>query len=506
MYLDHFNLREKPFKIGTDPRFLWLGGKHNEALATVRYGILYNDGYVVVTGGVGTGKTTLATALIDDLGDHVVAAKVAYPRVETLDFFKMISAAYGIADDFHSKGSFFVRFDSFLRSSSAKGKKVVLIIDEAQTLSHEHLEELLHLSNIEQDGTRLLNIVFIGQNDFNDILTEESNKALRQRVAVNCELGPLTEDETREYILHRLRVAQCERPVFSPEAIEHIFRFSQGIPRLINVVCDLALVMRYFEGGEIVEAKTIERCVQRLRLPGEQAELAWDEVPFLPDREKKAGDESGDEIGDETTGAPVEENLRKPARWRVAVGAAFGLLVLVLGVVFFAYRQVNIRQTSTSDEPKTEAAQEKAGTGTEAGPRKGKDVPGVRSAAEKERELSGGAGGNSEQAAQTDEKAEEPVVARATTEGEKRADSAISAGPAEEASSGVPREAGGSSDEEKSRSDQGKAAPDDRGERLAPSPSSSIEGSRQETSSQEAEVMEADKLIEWVLEKRSEKQ
>ena len=533
MYLDHFNLREKPFKISTDPRFLWLEGKHKEALATARYGILYNDGYVVVTGDVGTGKTTLATALIDALGDQVVAAKVPYPNVETLDFFKLVSVAYKIADDFHSKGSFLVRFDSFLRSCFARGKKVVLIIDEAQTVSHEHLEELLHLSNIEQDGTRLLNIVFVGQNEFNDILTKESNKALRQRVAINCNLGPLTEDETTEYILHRLRVAQCERTIFSPEAIKQVFRFSQGIPRLINIICDLALLMTYFEGEEIVGAKTVASCMQRLCLPGEQPELAWNEADFLSARKRKAADETGEERGEEVKGAGVEENLRKPAplkvavkgarvgenlrrptRLRVVLGVAFGLLVFLFGLVFFVYRQVNIRPTSIPEGPKTEVAPEKGGTPTEAGAGQGKDVRGVPSAAKQDRTLAEGTGRGSERsvrgkaagAAEKGGKAEEPVIPRATTGGEKVVEPAISSGPAEEASLVVPREKEGSSAEEKGRADKGKTALQDRGERLAPSPSSSAESLRQEASSEKAEGMEADKLIEWVLEKRSEKQ
>jgi len=514
MYLAHFNLREKPFKISTDPRFLWLEGKHKEALATARYGILYNDGYVVVTGDVGTGKTTLATALINELGDQVVVVKVPYPDVGTLEFFKLISAAYGIADDFHSKGSFLVRFESFLHSCFARGKKVVLIIDEAQTLSHKHLEELLHLSNIEQDGTRLLNIVFVGQNEFNDILTEESNKALRQRVAINCNLGPLTEDETTEYIVHRLRVAQCERTIFSPEAIKHIFRFSKGIPRLINIVCDLALLMTYFEGGEIVGAKTIASCVQRLCLPGERPEFASNEEDFSSARERKAGDEPGEERGEEVKAARVEESLRKPARMRLAVGVALGLLVFLFGLVFLVYRHANTRQISTYQEPKTEAAQEKGGTQTEAGARQGKAVLGVRSAVKKDRTLAGGAGRDSARfagqeapgAAEKSGKAEEPVVPSATTGSERVVAPATSAGPTEEAASDIPREKGGSSADEKGRDDKGKTVLRDRRERLAPSASSGAEGLRQEASSEKEQGMEADKLIEWVLEKRSEKQ
>ena len=270
MYLSHFELPEKPFKISTDPRFLWLGEKHKEALATLLYGILYNDGYVVVTGDVGTGKTTLASALMNELGDQVIAVKIPFPDFDSLDFFKLISTAYGIGNGFQTKGSFFAIFGSFLRTSSSSGKKVVLIIDEAQRLTPEHLKELLHLSNIEENGARLLNVVFVGQNEFNDILLEEPNRALRQRITINYNLGALTLEETGQYIAHRLLVAQGKKEIFPPEAIEEVFSFSGGIPRLINVVCDLALLMTYFEGEKIVRAKTVKECAQRLRLPSEK--------------------------------------------------------------------------------------------------------------------------------------------------------------------------------------------------------------------------------------------
>jgi hypothetical protein len=284
---------------------------------------------------------------------------------------------------------------------------------------------------------------------------------------------------------------------------------------LINIACDLALLTTYFEGGKIVERKTVEVCVQRLRLPGEPRELSWSESGASSGGEERAGEETGGGMRDEVRGAPVEEKVRKPVRMRVAVGVAFGLLVFLFGVGFLVYRQANIRQTSTYAEPETKAAQGKDGRQTETGVPKGKDVPGAPSASRKERTLSGAAGGDSERvarqqepgAAEKSEKTDEAVVPSARTGDDKSVESAPSAGPAEKTSSDVPRERGGLSEEEEGRSEKGKTtALEDRGEKLAPSPDSRTEDSAQEAAGQQGEGMEPDKLIEWVLEKRSEKQ
>jgi type II secretory pathway predicted ATPase ExeA len=444
MYLSHFNLQEKPFKISTDPKFLWLGEKHKEALETLRYGILYDDGYVVVTGDVGTGKTTLASALVNDLSDKVVIGKVPYPNVDILDFLKLISTAYGMSDHFQSEGSFLALFEVFLRSSFTTGKKVVLIIDEAQNLSQRHLEELLHLSNIEEKGIRLLTIVFVGQNEFNDILLEDSNKALRQRVVINYNLAPLTQDETRQYILHRLKVAQCQREIFTSEAIQHIFLFSQGIPRLINIVCDLALLTTYFESGEIVQPETVGQCVERLRLPNEKTEFAWTGTDHSSAIEGKVGNEIGGKRRDEVTGEIVRENRQKSIRLRIAFAVASGLLIVFFGLIFLLYRHDQIQRNSTYGESKKQVSQESGNTQTGIGAFKDQGLPAVAPLATKEPPLSQGAG-------------------------------------------------------------RKESASEERRERVSESPGFTTERSVRENSSEETEEVEPSKVIDWLLEKRSDK-
>jgi len=354
MYLAHFELQEKPFKISTDPRFLWLGEKHKEALATLLYGILYNDGYVVVTGDVGTGKTTLASALMTELGEKVLAVKVPFPDFDSLDFFKLIATAYGIGDGFQSKGSFFDLFGSFLRSSSSAGKKVVLIIDEAQRLTAEHLKELLHLSNIEENGARLLNVVFVGQNEFNDILLEEPNRALRQRITINYNLGTLTEEETAQYIAHRLFVAQGKKEIFPPEAIAEVFSFSGGIPRLINIVCDLALLMTYFEGEKIVRPETVKDCVQRLRLPNEKTAGGGKGAQPAIRKEEAVKIEIEGKDRDEGRAEREDEGGRKRFGVKAAYGAGFVFLILMVGSFFFFSKQEIPRQEEKPQEAKPE--------------------------------------------------------------------------------------------------------------------------------------------------------
>ena len=343
MYLSQYGLKEKPFQISTDPRFLWLGEKHREALATLKYGILHSDGYVLVTGEIGTGKTTLANALIESLSSQTVYAKVADPGVEILDFFRFIGYAYGIDKDFDTKGSFVKRFNSFLRNSFSAGKKVVLIIDEAQRLSPELLEELRHLSNIEENGTRILNLVFVGQNEFNDTLLEDANRALRQRVAINYDIDPLTEDETRDYISHRLKVAGSEKNIFCSDAIHEIFLFSDGIPRLINVICDLALLSGYLEDAKTIEAQIIKECAEQLRLPGEKTESGQQKRESLPE----IGLENEEDFDVKMELKADSEVRRKPLHNKMVAAALLSLLITVLGYVYFSYEKLGNKHESS---------------------------------------------------------------------------------------------------------------------------------------------------------------
>ena len=271
MYLSYYNLNEKPFQISTDPKFLWLGEKHKEALAILTYGILDNKGFLLLTGDVGTGKTTIINTLLNNLDDDIIAAHVPDPDLEHLDFFNFVANVFSIDKKFSTKGEFLNHLSKFLHDAYSKNKKVLLIIDEAQRLKPELLEEIRLLSNIERQDTKLLNIFFVGQEEFNKILIEPENRALRQRITINYYIEPLTENETKEYIKHRLNIAGSEKNIFSSSAIREIFSFSRGFPRLINIICDLALLTGYVKEQKTINELIIKECAKELQIPTEKA-------------------------------------------------------------------------------------------------------------------------------------------------------------------------------------------------------------------------------------------
>jgi len=267
MFLAHYNLKENPFQISPDPKFIWLGENHEEALAVLEYGVLFNKGFLLITGDVGTGKTTLVNALLERLGKDIIVAHIADPILENLDFLNIIANEFNINMKFNSKGAFWIYFRRYLNDCYLKNKKVILIIDEAHRLDQELLEQIRLLSNIERSDTKLLNIFFVGQNEFMDIISDTNNRALRQRIVINYHLDPLKESQIEKYIIHRLKVAGHEGNIFSLNAIDGIFSFSKGYPRLINILCDHALLTGYVRGEKIINAEIIKECMDELILP-----------------------------------------------------------------------------------------------------------------------------------------------------------------------------------------------------------------------------------------------
>jgi len=267
MYTSFYGLKKKPFQISSDPAFMWFGEKHKEALATLKYGILDNKGFLLLTGDVGTGKTTLINSLLESLDEDVICMSVPDPGLEKLDFFNYIASSFGIEEQFSTKGTFLVRFRQFLTKASDDNKKVLLIIDEAQLLTQELLEEIRLLSNIEKTDAKLINIFFVGQNEFNEILNREQNRAVRQRLTLNYNIDPLTPDETYEYISHRLKIAGAQHPIFTQNATQEVFMYSGGFPRRINVICDHSLLSGYVQEKKEIDGMIVKDCAKELKIP-----------------------------------------------------------------------------------------------------------------------------------------------------------------------------------------------------------------------------------------------
>ncbi len=267
MYTDFYQLKEKPFQISSDPSFIWLGEKHKEALATLRYSVIDNKGLMLLTGDVGTGKTTLINTLLKSLSNDVYYASVPDPRLELIDFLNYIAQAFHIDNGFESKGTFLIHFGWFLESVYKQKKKALLIVDEAQLLTQDLLEEIRLLSNINRDGNHLLNIFFVGQNEFNEILHRPENRAVTQRITLNYQIDRLSMEETALYIQHRLKVAGSPRVMFNTSALRTIHSHSEGIPRRINVICDHCLLTGYIEGKSTIDERIVEDCVKDIAIP-----------------------------------------------------------------------------------------------------------------------------------------------------------------------------------------------------------------------------------------------
>ncbi len=266
MYLTHFNLKIKPFRISPDPKFLWLGETHKEALAMLQYGIQDNRGFLLLSGDIGTGKTTLINSLLESLDDRTLIAMISDPDLEKLDFYNFLAHEFELKKTFKTKGDFLVHFIHFLHKANEDGQKVLIIIDEAQRLRYELLEEIRQLSNIEKKDTKLLNIFLVGQHELIDALNETRNRALLQRITMKYLIGPLKNEDVGEYIAFRLKVAGTENKIFSSSAVRQVIAFSNGYPRLINIICDHALLTAYVKGNHRVDGSMVKDCAKDLHI------------------------------------------------------------------------------------------------------------------------------------------------------------------------------------------------------------------------------------------------
>jgi len=248
MYLSFFGLTEKPFAITPDPRYLYLSERHAEALAHLLYGINEAGGFVQLTGEVGTGKTTIVRSLLAQTPKNAEIALILNPKMTAPEFLLTICEELGIGVPDSALGSLKDLVDilsEYLLRAHAAGHRVVLVVDEAQNLSPEVLEQVRLLTNLETNTQKLLQIILIGQPELRELLARNELRQLAQRITGRYHLNPLSHDETAAYVLHRLRVAGATTDIFAPPALHAVFSLSQGVPRVINVICDRSLLGAY---------------------------------------------------------------------------------------------------------------------------------------------------------------------------------------------------------------------------------------------------------------------
>ncbi len=277
MYEDFYRLTGKPFQLNPDPSFYFGSRQHRRAMAYLEYGLNQNEGFIVVTGEVGAGKTTLVRSLFGKLDSaKVVAANLVSTQLDADDILRMVASAFGIATKHTQKSDLLLAIEAFFVSVAAKKKRCLLVVDEAQNLTPRAVEELRMLSNFQLKTHALLQSFLIGQPEFRDILQSPHMQQLRQRVIAACHIGPMDEEETRGYIEHRLRhVGWKDSPQFRPDAFQAIFEASRGIPRRINSVCDRLLLCGFLaekrEFGREEVAEVAEEFENETRGPNSPA-------------------------------------------------------------------------------------------------------------------------------------------------------------------------------------------------------------------------------------------
>jgi general secretion pathway protein A len=266
MYLKHFNLIERPFSITPDPRFLYMSDRHREALAHLLYGMSEGGGFVQLTGEVGTGKTTICRCLLEQIPENVDVALVLNPKVTAEELIATVCDELGVSypPESHSIKTLTDVLNRHLLNAHAHGRRTVLIIDEAQNLSTEVLEQIRLLTNLETPTRKLLQIILIGQPELRELLGREEMRQLAQRVTARYHLEPIAPHEVCRYIQHRLQVCGITHIVFSRRAVDLIGRLSGGIPRLINVLCDRALLGAYVEGKSQVDRAVAQHAAREV--------------------------------------------------------------------------------------------------------------------------------------------------------------------------------------------------------------------------------------------------
>ena len=280
MYKEYFGLKESPFSIAPDPHYLYMTDNHREALAHLLYGINSDNGFVLLTGDVGTGKTTVCRCLLSQLPEKSNIAFILNPKVTVAELLATIWDEFKIPYPVINKNNkdFIDNINAYLLESNAKGERTILILEEAQNLSPEVLEQIRLLTNLETNERKLLQIIMIGQPELNELLSRPELRQLNQRITARYHLGPLTKKDVSAYVLHRLAVAGVNRKLFPGSSINRLYGLSGGIPRIINLLCDRALLGTFVQGKSMVDVPTLKKAASEVfgnTVKWEKRKIGW---------------------------------------------------------------------------------------------------------------------------------------------------------------------------------------------------------------------------------------
>ena len=289
MYRYFYGINDFPFGACPDPRFLYKMPHVQEALACLQYGIASRKGFVVMTGEVGTGKTTLLKTVLSSFTDRRISTAFVFnPRLDTSDFLEFVLADFGIpsnqrAGGPQTKSGMLMQLNRWLIDRFRNGELCAIVVDEAQNLSWELLEEIRLLTNLETSSEKLVQIVLSGQPELEEKLRDPSVRQLRQRISLWCRTRPLTADETKAYVTNRLRIVGATQPIFAPDAVQVIYQYSKGIPRVINLICEHAMISAYVEQIKPIPPRIVEAVSRELDLESQPFILSPMAMGGMPD-------------------------------------------------------------------------------------------------------------------------------------------------------------------------------------------------------------------------------
>ena len=291
MYRYFYGINDFPFGACPDPRFLYKMPHVQEALACLQYGIASRKGFVVMTGEVGTGKTTLLKSVLSSFTDRRVSTAFVFnPRLDTLDFLEFVLADFGIPASPRgrqgmpqTKSGMLMQLNRWLIDRFRNGELCAIVVDEAQNLSWELLEEIRLLTNLETSSEKLVQIVLSGQPELEEKLRDPSVRQLRQRISLWCRTRPLTAEETKAYVTNRLRIVGATQPIFSPDAVQLVHKYSNGIPRIINLICEHAMISAYVEQIKPIPPRIVESVCRELDLDSQPFVLSPMAISGMPE-------------------------------------------------------------------------------------------------------------------------------------------------------------------------------------------------------------------------------